>query len=194
MEAKKSTKLPNRITLSEKPHKDSRWYVVHTQSGYEYKVANTLKQRVESLNLQKEISDILIPTQEKIVIAAGKKRNVQERIFPGYVLIKMNMTDENWLTVRSTDGITGFVGIGTKPSAVSEKEVESVIKFMALETPKYEAKFNVGDGIKMIGGPFQDFIGTVSEVNKGQGKVQVLVSIFGRETPVWVDFEQVSPL
>ncbi|MBU1017376.1 MAG: transcription termination/antitermination protein NusG [Patescibacteria group bacterium] len=191
---KKARKLPNRITLSEKPHKDSHWYVVHTQSGYEYKVANTLKQRVESLNLQKEISDILIPTQEKIVISAGKKRNVQERIFPGYVLIKMNMTDENWLTVRSTDGITGFVGIGTKPSAVSEKEVESVIKFMALETPKYEAKFNVGDGIKMIGGPFQDFIGTVSEVNKGQGKVQVLVSIFGRETPVWVDFEQVSPL
>ncbi|OIP98341.1 transcription termination/antitermination protein NusG [bacterium CG2_30_40_12] len=191
---KKLKKLPNRITLTEKAHKDSRWYVVHTQSGYEYKVANTLKQRVESLNLQKEISDILIPTQEKIVISAGKKRNVQERIFPGYVLIRMNMTDENWLVVRSTDGITGFVGIGTKPSAVSEKEVESVIKFMALETPKYEAKFNVGDGVKMTGGPFQDFIGTVSEINKEQGKVQVLVSIFGRETPVWVDFEQVSPL
>ena len=144
--------------------------------------------------MQKEISDILIPTQEKIVISAGKKRNVQERIFPGYVLIRMSMTDENWLVVRSTDGITGFVGIGTKPSAVSEKEVESVIKFMALETPKYEAKFNVGDGVKMTGGPFQDFIGTVSEINKEQGKVQVLVSIFGRETPVWVDFEQVSPL
>jgi len=194
MEAKKSKRLPNRITLSEKPSAESKWYVVHTQSGYEYKVANTLKQRIESLNLQDEISDILIPTQEKILISGGKKRNVQERIFPGYVLIRMHMTDENWLIVRSTDGVTGFVGIGTKPSAVSEKEVESVIKFMALETPKFEAKFRVGDGVRMLSGPFQDFIGKVSEVNKEQGKVQVLISIFGRETPVWVDFEQVSPL
>jgi len=187
-------KFSSRIILSERVHPDEHWYVVHTQSGYEYKVANTLKQRVENANLQDQISEILIPTQSKIVISQGKKRNVKERIFPGYVLIRMVMTDENWLIVRSTEGVTGFVGIGTKPSPISQKEVDSVINFMELETPKFEAKFNTGDGIRILNGPFQDFVGKVSEVNNEQGKVQVLVSIFGRETPVWVDFEQVSPL
>ncbi len=194
MESKKPNKIPNKIILSEPPHKDSKWYVIHTQSGYEYKVANTLKQRVETMGLANEINEILIPIQEKILISQGKKRRVQERIFPGYVLIHMYMTDQNWLVVRSTEGVTGFVGIGTKPSAVSEKEVQSVIEFMELETPKFEAKFSTGEGVRITTGPFQDFVGKVSEVNNEQGKVQVLISIFGRETPVWVDFVEVSPL
>jgi len=191
---KNTKKIPNRIVLHEPSHKDAKWYVIHTQSGYEYKVANTLKQRVKTMGSENEINEILIPIQEKIVINQGKKRNVQERIFPGYVLIHMYMTDQNWLVVRSTEGVTGFVGIGTKPSAVSEKEVQSVIKFMELETPKFEAKFSLGEGVRITNGPFQDFVGTVSEVNNEQGKVQVLISIFGRETPVWVDFVEVAPL
>ena len=193
IEAKKVDSL-NRIVILATTSPSARWYVVHTYSGHEYKVANALKQRVESMGLQEYISEILIPTQDKIIISEGKKRNVKERIFPGYILVKMKMDDRPWLVVRSTSGVTGFVGIGNKPTSVPEKEVESIVQFMEAGAPKFEAKFNVSDGVKVTGGPFQDFVGKVSEVNKEQGKVQVLVSVFGRETPVWVDFSQVTPL
>jgi transcriptional antiterminator NusG len=171
-----------------------RWYVVHVASGHEKKVASTLKQRVAMMDLEEKIPQVLIPTQNKIVIAEGRKRTVQDRLFPGYLLVQMALDDLTWHTVRNTTGVTGFVGTEGKPTPLSEKEVDSIIKFTQLEAPKFEAKFNIGDGVKIIDGPFTDFLGKVDYVDNEKGKVKVLVSIFGRETPVELDFLQVSPL
>lgn len=173
---------------------DQKWYVVHATSGHENKAAATLRQRVISSTLTDKITEILIPTQEKIVISSGKKRTVRERLFPGYILVKMVLSDLTWHTVRNITGITGFVGAGGRPTALPKEEVNSIIKFTKLEAPKFEARFSVGDGVKIIDGPFIDFIGKVEEVDNDKGKVKVLVSIFGRETPVELDFLQVSPL
>ncbi len=183
---------------AEAPHvrddPNQKWYVVHVNSGHEYKVAATLKEHVTAADLATRITDILIPTQDKIVIAEGKKRTIKDRIFPGYILVKMSLSDLTWHTVRNTSGVTGFVGTGGKPTPLPEKEVESIIKFTALEAPKFEAKYSLGDGVKIIDGPFTDFIGKVEALDEEKGKVKVLVSIFGRETPVELDFLQVSPL
>jgi len=170
------------------------WYVLHTYSGHENKVAITLKERVKSMGLESRIQEVLVPSQDKIVISEGKKRTVKERLFPGYILIKMDLDDETWHVVRSTSGITGFVGAGNKPNPLPPKEVESIMKFMKMGAPKFEAKFNIGDGVKIIDGPFTDFIGKVDGLDEEKGKVTVLVSVFGRETPVELDFMQVSPL
>lgn len=175
-------------------HPGASWYVIHTYSGHENKVAITLKQRVVSMALEEKVFNILVPTQEKIVISEGKKRTVEEKLFPGYILINMILNDETWHAVRSTSGVTGFVGTGDKPSPLPENEVKSIIKFMKMEAPKFEAKFNLGDGVKIIDGPFSDFIGKVDALDEEKGKVTVLVSVFGRETPVELDFLQVSPL
>lgn len=175
-------------------HPGASWYVIHTYSGHENKVAITLKQRVVSMALEDKVFNILVPTQEKIVISEGKKRTVEEKLFPGYILINMLLSDETWHAIRSTSGVTGFVGTGDKPSPLPEKEVKSIIKFMKMEAPKFEAKFNLGDGVKIIDGPFSDFIGKVDALDEEKGKVTVLVSVFGRETPVELDFLQVSPL
>lgn len=171
-----------------------RWYVVHVASGHEKKVASTLQQRVAMMDLGEKIPQVLIPTQNKIVIAEGRKRTVQDRLFPGYLLVQMALNDLTWHTVRNTTGVTGFVGTEGKPTPLSEKEVDSIIQFTKLEAPKFEAKFNIGDGVKIIDGPFTDFLGKVDYVDNEKGKVKVLVSIFGRETPVELDFLQVSPL
>jgi len=187
-------KKSNIIEISKTPTKGSHWYIIHTYSGHENKVANTLMQVVESKQMQNKISKILIPSQEKIVISEGKKRTVDEKLFPGYILIHMKMDDETWFTVRSTAGVTGFVGAGAKPTPLPESEVRSIEKFTEMPAPKFEAKFKVGDAVKVIDGIFIDNIGKVDEVNKDQGKVKVLVSVFGRETPVELDFLQISPL
>ncbi len=181
-------------TPAEKKKDKLQWYVVHTASGHENKVATTLRQRIESSGLHTQIAEVLIPTQSKIVIEGGKKKDVQERLFPGYVLVKMHLNDSTWQVVRNTAGVTGFVGIGAKPTPLPEKEVKAILKFMKMEAPKFEAKFATGDSVKIIDGPFADFLGKVEEVDKERGKVKVLVSIFGRETPVELDFLQVSPL
>lgn len=175
-------------------HPGASWYVIHTYSGHENKVAITLKQRVLSIGLEDKIFNILVPTQEKIVISEGKKRSVKEKLFPGYILVNMILSDATWHAIRSTSGVTGFVGTGDKPSPLPEKEVKSIIKFMKMEAPKFEAKFNLGDSVKIIDGPFSDFIGKVEALDEEKGKVTVLVSVFGRETPVELDFLQVSPL
>lgn len=172
--------------------KKGKWYVVHTYSGHEKKVAATLKLRVESFQLEKKIFDILVPTQEKIEIKEGKKRNVNEQIFPGYVLVKMIMTDESWHAVRNTPGVTSFVGMGTKPLPLPEKEVQTILKYMKQEAPKFKTTFSLNEAVKIIDGPFADFVGQIDEINEAQGKLKVLVSIFGRETPVELDFLQVS--
>jgi transcription termination/antitermination protein NusG len=171
-----------------------RWYVVHTYSGHENKVAATLKQRIESEHLENKILDVLVPMQDKIEIKGGKKTEVKEKIFPGYILVKMILDDNTWLAVRTTQGVTSFVGIGNKPTPISETEVQSIIKFTEIQHPTFKQIFTVDDTIKIVDGPFSDFIGKVESVDEEKGKVRVLVSIFGRETPVELDFLQVQKI
>lgn len=173
---------------------NAKWYVVHTYSGHENKVAHTLKQRVESEHLEEKILEVLVPTQDKIEIKGGKKVNIKEKIFPGYILIKMVLDDISWLAVRTTQGVTGFVGIGNKPTPISEAEVQTIVKFTQTEAPMYKQVFTVSDAVKIVDGPFADFIGKIDSVDGEKGKVRVLVSIFGRETPVELDFLQIQKI
>jgi len=185
---------PDHIIIGKSKDKRAHWYVVHTYSGQESRVAQQLKQRVKSLGQEDKILEVLIPTQEKIEIRSGEKQKLKEKIFPGYLLVKMTITDQSWLTVRTTAGITGFVGVGSKPTPLEDKEVKAIQKFMRMEAPKFKTKFSVGEAIKIIDGPFADFLGTVETIDETKGKVRVLVSIFGRETPVELDFLQVSKI
>lgn len=190
------TKQPKlgHIIISKARVKQARWYVTHTYSGHEAKVAEQLRQRVKSLGLEDKVLEALIPTQEKIEIRSGAKQKVKEKLFPGYLLIKMVLTDQSWLAVRTTAGITGFVGIGNKPTPISDEEVKAIQKFMKMEAPKFKTKFSQGEAVKIMDGPFAEFLGTVQEIDEEQGKVKVLVSIFGRETPVELDFLQISKI
>jgi transcriptional antiterminator NusG len=191
-EVKVST--PNLVIISEVENKKSRWYVVHTYSGHENKVAETLKQRTETLNLTDKILSILIPTQEKIQIKRGQRKTVNEKIFPGYMLVQMELTDDSWLAVRTTQGVTGFVGVGNKPTPLPKHEVEAIKKYMTQATPQYKADFVEGEAVKIVDGPFNDFLGTVNSIDEDKGKVSVLVNIFGRETPVELDFLQIKKI
>lgn len=172
----------------------AKWYVLHTYAGHENKVAETLKQRAETMNLTDFIHEVLVPTQEKIQIRRGNKHQVREKIFPGYILVRMNLTDEAWLCTRTTQGVTGFVGVGNNPSPLPPHEVEAIKKFMKQGVTTYKANFTIGEAVKIVDGPFNDFIGTVDAIDEDKGQVTVLVSIFGRETPVELDFLQVSKL
>ena len=185
---------PSQPSQSYDPSKKTHWYVVHTYSGHETKVAQTLNQRIESQRLQGKILDILVPTQEKIEIKEGKKNTVREKIFPGYILIKMILDDATWLAVRTTPGITSFVGMSNKPTPLPESEVSSIQKFMTMEAPKFKTTFSEGEAVKIVDGPFAEFLGSISEIDEAKGKLKVLVSIFGRETPVELDFLQVAKL
>lgn len=171
-----------------------QWYIVHTYSGHENKVARSLKQRVETMGFENKIFDIIVPTRNTIKVSQGKKENVLEKIFPGYVLIRMILDDESWLLVRTTQGVTAFVGAGNKPTPISEKEVEAIQKFMKMEEPLYKTAFTKGEAVKIVDGPFADFLGTIDEIDETKGRLKVLVSIFGRETPVELDFLQVAKL
>jgi transcription termination/antitermination protein NusG len=180
-----------------KPHSpsdDAKWYIVHTYSGHENKVAKSLKQRLESMGFENRIFDIIVPTRETFKVSGGKKETVKEKIFPGDVLVKMILDDESWLLVRTTQGVTAFIGAGNKPTPISDKEVAAIQKFMATEEPLYKASFVVGEAVKITDGPFTDFLGTIDNIDEAKGKLKVLVSIFGRETPVELDFLQVSKL
>lgn len=185
---------PNLVIVSQIENPKSKWYVVHTYSGHENKVAETLKQRAETLNLTEKIISILIPTQEKIQIKRGQRKTVNEKIFPGYMLVQMELTDDSWLAVRTTQGVTGFVGVGNKPTALAKHEVEAIKKYMTQATPQYKADFVEGEAVKIVDGPFNDFLGTVNGINEDKGKVEVLVNIFGRETPVELDFLQIKKI
>jgi transcriptional antiterminator NusG len=174
---------------------DAKWFVVHTFSGHENRVATTLRQRIESEHLENRIYDILVPTQDKIEIRGGKKETVKEKIFPGYILVKMVLDDQAWLAVRTTQGVTAFVGMNNKPTPIPDREVQSIVKFMTQGAPAtFKDVFMVDDTVRIVDGPFTDFIGKVESVDKEKGKVRVLVSIFGRETPVELDFLQVTKL
>lgn len=185
-------KTPNVVTISDTENKKARWYVVHTYSGHENKVAETLKQRAETLGLTDKIISVLIPTQEKIQIKRGQRKTVHEKIFPGYMLVQMELGDDSWLAVRTTQGVTGFVGVGSKPTALPKHEVEAIRKYMTQAAPQYKADYVEGEAIRIVDGPFNDFLGTVSAIDEEKGKVEVLVNIFGRETPVQLDFLQVK--
>jgi len=173
---------------------DAKWYIVHTYSGHENKVAKSLKQRVETMGFKEKIFDIIVPTRDTIKVVQGKKESIKEKIFPGYVLVKMVLDNESWLLVRTTQGVTAFIGAGNKPTPISEKEVEAIQKFMDMDEPLYKASFTVGEAVKIVDGPFADFLGTINDIDETRGKLHVLVSIFGRETPVELDFLQVSKL
>ena len=185
---------PSLIILSETVSKDAKWYVVHTYSGHEKKVAQLIDSLVHGRGYEDKIFKILVPTQQKIVVSEGKKRKMEERLFPGYILVNMVLNDESWYLIRSTKGVTGFVGTGTHPTPVSETEVEALMKFMTMEAPKFEAKFRKGDSVKITDGPFRDYQGKIDEVNEEQGKVRVLVSFLERETPFELDFTQIAPI
>ncbi|MCS6956295.1 MAG: transcription termination/antitermination protein NusG [Patescibacteria group bacterium] len=172
----------------------AKWYVIHIQTGYEQKVKQALEQRIKSLGVEDKIFNIVIPTREIVVVKKGKKTKSKEKVFPGYILVKMILDDNSWLVVRTTEGVTGFVGAGLKPTPISEKEVAAIMKFVEQEQPKFKAKFSVGEAVKIVSGPFADFLGTIEAIDEERGKVRVLVSIFDRETPVELDFLQVQKL
>ena len=191
-----SADTPNAETPTSKStdNPNAKWYVIHTYSGHENKVAAALKQRVESERLEKKILETLVPTQDKIEIKSGKKVNIKEKIFPGYILVKMVLDDTSWLAVRTIQGVTSFVGIGNKPTPISETEVQTIMQFTSAAAPVFKQVFIVNDTVKIVDGPFADFIGKVDNVDGERGKVKVLVSIFGRETPVELDFLQVQKI
>ena len=171
-----------------------KWYVVHTYSGYEKRVAELLMQRVKTMGLEAKVFDVFIPTQSKIRISHGKKETVKERMFPGYILVNMILDDNSWLAVRTTQGVAGFVGAARKPSPLPQQEVKKIKEFMKTKTLKYKTVFSIGEAVKIIEGPFADFLGTVENIDEEKGRVHVLVSIFGRDTPVELDFLQVSKI
>ncbi len=169
-----------------------KWYVIHTYSGYENKVKANLEHRIESMGVRDKIFQVVIPTEEEIEIKDGQRRTVQRKVFPGYVLVDMIMDDDSWYVVRNTPGVTGFVGAGTRPTPLEDAEVKRILKQMKMEAPKVRVTFTRGERVKVVDGPFTDFIGVVDDINPEKGKVRVLVSLFGRETPVELDFLQVA--
>jgi len=171
-----------------------RWYVLHTYSGYEDAVAKNLKQRIESLGMEDKIFNVLVPKEKKIKIKNGKRKVVEEKIYPGYVLVEMIVTDDSWYVVRNTPRVTGFIGAGTTPIPVSSEEIKNLKKRIGVETPQYKVDVNIGSLVRIIDGPFKDFEGKVSEIDEEKGKLKVLVNIFGRDTPVEVDSLQVKKL
>ena len=170
------------------------WYVIHTYSGYEDAVAKNLKQRIESLGMEDKIFSVIVPKEKKIKIKSGKRKVVEEKIYPGYVLVEMIVTDDSWYVVRNTPNVTGFVGAGTTPVPVSLKEIDILKKKMGVETPQYKIDVGKGDPVKIIDGPFKDFDGKVSEIDQERGKVKVLVNMFGRDTPVELDSLQIKKI
>jgi transcriptional antiterminator NusG len=169
---------------------EKNWFVIHTYSGYENKVKANLEKRVESMNVGDKIFRILVPMEDEVEIKNGKKKIAKRKVFPGYVLVEMVMTDDSWYVVRNTPGVTGFVGTGAKPIPLQETEVKQILRIMGMEEVKPKLLFKVGDSVKVISGPFQNFIGSVEEVNHDKGKIKVLVAMFGRETPVELDYSQ----
>jgi transcription termination/antitermination protein NusG len=168
------------------------WYVIHCYSGYENKVRHNLEQRIETMGMKDKIFDVVIPTQEEIEVKDGKRRSVERHIFPGYVLVNMQLTEESWYVVRNTPGVTGFVGMGNTPTALRPEEVAQIIKRMEADAPTVKVTYKVGERVRIIDGPFNDFRGVVSEIDMERTKVRVNVSFFGRETPVELDFLQVE--
>jgi len=173
---------------------ERKWYVLHTYSGYEDAVAHNLKQRIESLDMGDKIFSVLVPKEKKIKIKGGKRQIVEEKIYPGYVLVEMIVTDDSWYVVRNTPRVTGFIGAGTIPVPIAPEEIKTLQKRMGVEEPTYKIDVEINDAVKITDGPFKDFDGKIGEIDKAKGKVKVLVNMFGRETPVELDFLQVKKI
>jgi transcriptional antiterminator NusG len=171
---------------------DRYWFVVHCYSGYENKVRHNLEQRIETMGMKSKIFDVVVPTEEEIEIKDGKRRTVERRVFPGYILVQMIMDEDSWYVVRNTPGVTGFVGMGNEPTPLRPEEVNQIVRRMEAEAPRIKVTYSAGQKVRIIDGPFNDFIGTVSEIDMDRAKVRVMVSFFGRETPVELDFLQVE--
>lgn len=174
------------------PSIDAAWYVINTYSGHEYKVIEALKTRIKTMGLEDQVFQAVVPIQSKMVIRRGQKVKTQEKTFPGYVLVQMVLTDDSWITVRTTQGVTGFIGIENTPTPISQAEVDKILQTTEEDKPKYQTPFTVGDVVKITNGPFADFIGTIDSIDQEKGKIRVLVSFFERETPVELDFLQVT--
>lgn len=173
---------------------ERHWYVLHTYSGYEDSVAWNLKQRIDSMGMQDKIFNSLVPKEKKIKIRDSKRITVEEKIFPGYVLVEMIVTDDSWYVVRNTPNVTGFVGSGTIPTPIAEDEMKFLQKRMGADEPKFKVDFETGELVRITDGPFKDYEGKVGEIDQAKGKVKIMVTIFGRETPVELDFLQVKKL
>ena len=171
---------------------DRAWYVIHCYSGYENKVRHNLEQRIETMGMKDSIFDVVIPTQEEIEVRDGKRRSIERHVFPGYVLINMKMEEESWYVVRNTPGVTGFVGMGNEPSPLPPQEVAQILKRMEAEAPTIKVTYKTGEKVRIIDGPFNDFHGTVDEIDMDRSKVRIMVNFFGRSTPVELDFLQVE--
>ncbi len=186
---------PSTENLSELVQEDESgraWYVIHCYSGAEHKVKRNLEQRIESMGMRDKIFEVIIPTEEEIEIKDGKRRVVERRIFPGYLLVNMIMDEDAWAVVRHTPGVLGFVGTGDKPTPLRPEEVAQILKRMEAETPRLKVTFKPGERVRIIDGPFRDFHGVVDEIDMQRAKVRVLVNFFGRETPIELDFLQVE--
>ena len=181
--------MPKQVATGERS-----WYAIHNYSGYEDNVARNLKQRIESLGFEDKIFSVLVPKEKKIKIKGGKRETIEEKIYPGYVLVEMIVDDDSWYVVRNTPNVTGFIGAGTVPTPLSVEEVEGLLKRMGVDEPKYKIDVAVGDRVKITDGPFKDFDGKIAEIDPEKGRVKVLVTIFGRETPVELDFLQIKKL
>ncbi|MCJ7605079.1 MAG: transcription termination/antitermination protein NusG [Dehalococcoidales bacterium] len=173
---------------------NKKWFVIHTYSGHEERVKKNLEQRIKFMDFGNEITQVVIPTEEEIEVRGGRRRNVTRKILPGYVLVEMDMNETSWGVVRNTPGVTGFVGSGTTPTPLQEKEVSEILKQMTADAPKVKVGFRKGQSVRVVDGPFIDFVGLVDEINMDKGKVKVLLSLFGQETPVELDFLQIDKL
>ena len=177
---------------NETPEHDKQWFVIHCYSGYENKVRHAIEQRIETMGMRDKIFDVIIPTEEEIEIRDGKKRPVERRVFPGYLLVEMLMDEDSWYVVRNTPGVTGFVGMGNDPTPLRKDEVDKIMDRMSQETPTIVVNFGVGEKVRIIDGPFNDFIGTVDNIDIDRTRVRVMVNFFGRDTPVELDFLEVE--
>ena len=171
---------------------EKQWYVIHCYSGYENKVRHAIEQRIETMGMQDKIFDVVVPTEEEIEVREGKRKTIERRVFPGYILVQMKMDEDSWYVVRNTPGVTGFVGMGNEPTPLRPEEVNQIMRRMEAEAPKIKVTFKPGQRVRIIDGPFNEFIGTVGDIDMEKAKVRVMVSFFGRETPVELDFLQVE--
>ncbi len=183
--------LAKALELDSEPR---NWYVIHCYAGYENKVRQSIEQRIETMNMVDLIFDVVVPTEEEIEIKEGKRKTVEKRVFPGYILVQMVLTEESWYVVRNTPGVTGFVGMGNDPTPLREEEVAKILNRMEEGAPKVKFDFRIGERVRIRSGPFADFPGTVNEIDGDRAKVRVLVSFFGRETPVELDFAAVEKM
>jgi transcriptional antiterminator NusG len=186
--------LPELAEAIQEQGDERHWYVIHCYSGYENKVRHNLEQRIDSMNMKEKIYDVVVPTEEEIEVKDGQRRTVERRVFPGYILVQMVLTEESWYVVRNTPGVTGFVGMGNTPTPLQPNEVSQIMRRMEAEAPKIKVNFKPGQKVRIVDGPFNDFVGTVGEIDAERAKVRVMVSFFGRETPVELDFLQVEKM